>query len=152
MLNKPVFFAVCVTIALTNLSATQAQTEYGTFVNDSGTTEFVPISNTMIRVSATAVTVSNGPDVPSAPAPAPAIPLSPTILPVPAPTPIVPPAPAPLVAYEPVVTHAPATTYEPVTTHAPAANYQPIANYQPVTNYTPAAPTFSRQPVCTSGG
>ena len=140
MLKKPVFFVVCAALAITNLSAAQAQSGFQTSVLSIGsswqTNQFVhatPATKSALKVQPVSTdskkTFSKSSSYVLAPVSKKAVPNVITLPPAP-------PIPQPVVEYTPVIEHA------PVIEHTPAT-------YAPAITYAPAAPV---RPVCTSGG
>ena len=140
MLKKPVFFVVCAALAITNLSAAQAQSGFQTSVLSIGsswqTNQFVhatPATKSALKVQLVSTdskkTFSKSSSYMLAPVSKKAVPNVITLPPAP-------PIPQPVVEYTPVIEHA------PVIEHTPAM-------YAPAITYAPAAPV---RPVCTSGG
>ena len=146
MLKKPVFFVVCAALAITNLSAAQAQSGFQTSVPSIGsswqTNQFVhatPATKSALKVQPVSTdskkTFSKSSFYMKAPVSKKAVPNVITLPPAP-------PIPQPVVEYTPVIEHAPAIEHAPVIEHTPAT-------YAPAITYAPAAPV---RPVCTSGG
>jgi len=146
MLKKPVFFVVCAALAITNLSAAQAQSGFQTSVPSIGsswqTNQFVhatPATKSALKVQPVSTdskkTFSKSSSYMLAPVYKKAVPNVFALPPAP-------PIPQPVVEYTPVIEHAPAIEHAPVIEHTPAT-------YAPAITYAPAAPV---RPVCTSGG
>ena len=152
MLKKPVFFVVCAALAITNLSAAQAQSGFQTSVPSIGsswqTNQFVhatPATKSALKVQPVSTdskkTFSKSSSYMLAPVSKKAVPNVITLPPAP-------PIPQPVVEYTPVIEHAPAIEHAPVMEHTPVIEHTP-ATYAPAITYAPAAPV---RPVCTSGG